>query len=130
MQKRLKEYYNPYTLEVKKPMDYETLLEMSTILYQLGYEEVDVKRFIETNLKEAVSLVPMIGSFSQYYDKLNYYYSAEGLNDVKAILCEMMICSNAEYIEWKELFENEFKEKQKVLVAKGDYELARITKKS
>lgn len=129
LQKRLKEYYNPYTLEVKQEMSYETLLEMAHILYRLGYEEVDIKRFIETNLEESLSLPSMIGSFSQYYEKLNYYYSEEELKDLKTILGEMMICSPIEYIEWKEMFESEFKAKQKVLVLRSEYELETIRKK-
>lgn len=103
--KEIKKYFNPYHGKVLQEMDYETMLYIARLMYEIDLEEYIIQNFIRKVMMTLTEEKNVISEYLRMYDCLSYYFTEEELTDIDAYFKEIFICDDNDYVIWKEEIE-------------------------
>lgn len=104
LKKELALYYNLYNSKIHYSLSYSEMIYCVSLLVKLGESKDTINQFVMNAEKICIAEHP-ITKYFQYYDKLKYYSkdtsSTERLNEIDEYFKEIFICSDEDYVFWK-----------------------------
>ena len=110
-------------MEIVSEIDYETMIRLTSLMLRIGINKDEIKRFISKVKDTFVVSDNAITNFVHEYDRLNYYFEDYDLKNILEYLEEIFICSNEDYLFWKDEIEKELDKLLSRIAYKYDYEL-------
>ena len=123
IKKEIRQYYDLYHMEIVSEIDYETMIRLTSLMLRIGINKDEIKRFISKVKDTFVVSDNAITNFVHEYDRLNYYFEDYDLKNILEYLEEIFICSDEDYLFWKDEIEKELDKLLSRIAYKYDYEL-------
>lgn len=123
IKKEIRQYYDLYHMELVSEIDYETMIRLTSLMLRIGVNKDEIKRFISKVKDTFVVSDNAITNFVHEYDRLNYYFEDYDLKNILEYLEEIFICSDEDYLFWKDEIEKELDKLLIRIAYKYDYEL-------
>ena len=123
IKKEIRQYYDLYHMEIVSEIDYETMIRLTSLMLRIGINKGEIKRFISKVKDTFVVSDNAITNFVHEYDRLNYYFEDYDLKNILEYLEEIFICSDEDYLFWKDEIEKELDKLLSRIAYKYDYEL-------
>lgn len=123
IKKEIRQYYDLYHMEIVSEIDYETMIRLTSLMLRIGINKDEIKRFISKVKDTFVMSDNAITNFVHEYDRLNYYFEDYDLKNILEYLEEIFICSDEDYLFWKDEIEKELDKLLSRIAYKYDYEL-------
>ncbi len=123
IKKEIRQYYDLYHMEIVSEIDYETMIRLTSLMLRIGVNKDEIKRFISKVKDTFVMSDNAITNFVHEYDRLNYYFEDYDLKNILEYLEEIFICSDEDYLFWKDEIEKELDKLLSRIAYKYDYEL-------
>lgn len=123
IKKEIRQYYDLYHMELVSEIDYETMIRLTSLMLRIGVNKDEIKRFISKVKDTFVVSDNAITNFVHEYDRLNYYFEDYDLKNILEYLEEIFICSDEDYLFWKDEIEKELDKLLSRIAYKYDYEL-------
>ena len=123
IKKEIRQYYDLYHMELVSEIDYETMIRITSLMLRIGVNKDEIKRFISKVKDTFVMSDNSITNFVHEYDRLTYYFEDYDLKNILEYLEEIFICSDEDYLFWKDEIKKELDKLLSRITYKYDYEL-------
>ena len=134
IERELRKYFDFRTMEVVAPLDLDTQIYCVGLLIKLGISDKRILDILKIMNKNGYCYDNPIRMFVALYEKLEYYKDIDGIKEaietMLSAMGEIMITTDNEYEEWKELIGEELVATLKLLPKTYEYEIEKARKLS